>query len=99
MRSFSLKGSYLLLFPALLVVSICSGSELERITCSTEQTDAGPPVEFMVHNIGNMVMPVSNAGIWGDPQANYPTLEWPYESLSSYMYYGGLWSCCYGVII
>ena len=56
MRSFSLKGSYLLLFPAILVVSICSGSELERITCSTEQTDARPAVEFAIHDIGNIGM-------------------------------------------
>ncbi len=98
MRSFSLKGSYLLLFPAILVVSICSGSELEKITCSTEQTDARPAVEFAVHDIGNIIMAICNVGMWGDPDANYPSMEWPSGSLNNYLYMGNLWSSCYGDI-
>ncbi len=98
MRSFSLKGSYLILFPAILVVSICSGSELERITCSTEQTDARPPVEFAIHDIGNIGMAISNVGMWSDPWANYPCMEWPSGSFNNYLWIGDIWSSCYGDI-
>ena len=98
MRSFSLKGSYLLLFPAILVVSICSGSELESITCSTEQTDARPPIVTEVHAIGNISSSVTNIGLWGDPWANYASMEWPTGSGSSYIFGGGIWTCCFGNI-
>ncbi len=98
MRTLTIKNSSLLLLLVLLVVSIGSGSELESIACPVGQTDARPPVEFVIHDIGNIGMALFNIGMWGDPWGNYLSFEWPSGSLNNYLYIGDFWSSCFGSV-
>ncbi len=61
-------------------------------------TDDRPPLEWCTHAIGDISMALQNQGMWGDPWANYPSIEWPSGSLNDYLFIGDLWSTCYGDI-
>ncbi|RKZ09997.1 hypothetical protein DRQ25_04510 [Candidatus Fermentibacteria bacterium] len=65
---------------------------------SSPGTDVRPPEVTEVHSIGNISSSVTNIGLWGDPWANYASMEWPIGSGSSYLWCGDLWTCCYGDI-
>ncbi len=98
MKTLTMKCNFLLLLPILLVVSMSVGSELRMTYQQAWQTDARPPVETVVHQIGNIGMLITNLGIWGDTDQYILTLEWPFGTLNNYLWMGDFWSCCYGDI-
>ncbi|MBD3277031.1 MAG: hypothetical protein GF388_01915, partial [Candidatus Aegiribacteria sp.] len=61
-------------------------------------TDARPPVVAILMNLSNVWSAFFNLGIYGDPNQNYPGMEWPGGEGSSYLWCGDFWSCCYGPV-
>ncbi len=92
------RYSFILVLPVLLAVMQANGTELWKIEIPSGQTDARPPEECVVHDIGNIGMAITNIGMWGDPDGDSLSIEWPSESLNNYLSVGDLWSCCYGEI-
>ncbi len=55
-------------------------------------TDARPPMVWMLHNLSNTWSAFLNAGVFGDPWENYPSMEWPGGQGSSYLWGGDFWT-------
>ncbi len=55
------------------------------------QTDARPIRNLNVHNVSTYWSVVSNFGSYGDPDANFPSGEWPGGSDVYYIYDGRFW--------
>jgi len=55
-----------------------------------------PPVVTLLMNLSNVWSAFFNLGIYGDPWANFPSMEWPGGEGSSYLWSGDFWSSCYG---
>jgi hypothetical protein len=92
-----------LLLVALLALAVFAGSSaasaLRQVPPPENPgTDARPPAVWMLHNLGNMWSAVLNVGLFGDPWAVYPSVEWPAASGNSYLWEGELWTCCYGPV-
>lgn len=60
-----------------------------------EGPEERPPLEQVIHSIGNLVTSLMNDGLWGDPWGNYSSGEWPGGEGSDYLWIGSFWSCCY----
>ena len=56
------------------------------------ETDDRPPLQWTLHNLGNLWSAVLNIGRIGDPDTNYPSMEWPGGQASSYLYSGDIWA-------
>ena len=82
----------------LFIAGSSSGRSIQESGIPGALTDDRPPAEWQVHSIGNVVMGLVNAALWGDPWANYESMEWPAGLDSDYLFLGSLWSCCYGDI-
>ncbi len=83
----------------LALFSSVTAGELQLMSEPTSPgTDVRPDVVWEVHSIGNISSAVWNIGLWGDPWGNYPSMEWPIGSGSSYLWCGDAWTCCFGDI-
>lgn len=92
-----------LLLVAVLALAVFAGSsaagELRQVPPPDGTgSDARPPLVWMLHNLGNTWSAFLNLGMFGDPWANYPSMEWPAASDNSYLWGGDYWSCCYGPV-
>lgn len=84
---------------AVLALFVFAGTGLARalrVAPLPEGTDARPPLVQGLHNLGNVWSVFLNIGRIGDPDANYPSMEWPAGSGSYYLYEGAVWTTCYG---
>jgi hypothetical protein len=90
------------LVPVLLAVFLLAGTGMARnlreVPMPENGTDARPPVVTILHNLGMTWSAFFNIGLFGDPWANYPSMEWPGGEGSSYLFEGDLWSCVYGAV-
>ena len=57
-----------------------------------------PPVVAILMNLSNVWSAFFNLGLMGDPDSNYPSMEWPGGEGSSYLYAGDFWGTCYGPV-
>ncbi len=100
MRNSSYTRGFLVL--SVLAVFALSGTGLARevreVPMPEGSTDARPPAVWMLHNLSNMWSALMNIGMYGDPWANYPSMEWPAGEGSSYLFTGDLWTCQYGAV-
>jgi len=90
------------LVPVLLVVFLLAGTgmarELRELPMPEGNTDARPPLVWILHNLSNVWSAFLNIGMYGDPWTNYPTMEWPGGEGSSYLWLGTFNSCVYGAV-
>lgn len=100
MRNSSYTRGFLVL--SVLAVFALSGTGLARevreVPMPEGMTDARPPAVWMLHNLSNLWSALMNIGLYGDPWANYPSMEWPGGQGSSYLFTGDLWTCQYGAV-
>ncbi|PIE53201.1 hypothetical protein CSA37_02330 [Candidatus Fermentibacteria bacterium] len=86
---------------AVLAIFVFAGTGLARELREVplpEFDGSRPALVWGLHNLGNVWSAFLNLGRFGDPNANYPSMEWPGGSGSSYLWVGNVWSCCYGRI-
>ena len=57
-----------------------------------------PPVVPTLMNLSNVWSAFFNVGMYGDPDVNFPSMEWPGGEGSNYLWCGDYWTCCYGPI-
>jgi hypothetical protein len=90
----------ILLAVALLLVFAAAGSarDLRQVPPPEGGTDARPPLVWVLHNLGNLWSAFLNLGMYGDPWANYPAMEWPGGQANSYLFGGDFWSCVRGPV-
>lgn len=50
-----------------------------------------PDLAFNIHDVGNLVNAVRNDGVYGDPNALFPSAEWPAGSGVNYIWEGRFW--------
>jgi len=90
------------LIPVLLAVFLLVGTgiarELHELPMPEGNTDARPPLVWVLHNLSNVWCAFLNIGIYGDPWENYPRMEWPGGEGSNYLWIGNIWSCVYGPV-
>jgi hypothetical protein len=72
--------------------------DLREIPLPADGTDARPPLVWGLHNLSNLWCAFLNIGRSGDPNAVYPSMEWPGGSGSYYIYSGDFWGACAGAI-
>ncbi|MCD4777246.1 MAG: hypothetical protein K8S15_14505 [Candidatus Aegiribacteria sp.] len=101
MRNSSYTRGFLVL--TVLAVFALSGTGLARSVQETVEpgdagTDARPPVTVLLMNLGNVWSAFFNLGLFGDFDANYPSMEWPGGEGSGYLWAGDFWTCCYGPV-
>lgn len=70
-------------------------AELRETTRPDGETDARPPLVWTLHNLSNVWSAFLNLGGFGDPWANYPSMEWPGGQGSSYLWGGDFWTAVY----
>ncbi len=58
-------------------------------------TDARPPLVWVLHNLADLWTAVINLAMYGEWNYNYPSMEWPGGQGSSYLWMGNLWTCLY----
>ncbi len=107
-RKMKRKGKMLKKFDLLLYISTSvllalfsnvTAEELEPLyELSSPSTDKRPDLVWEVHSIGNLSSAVLNLGLWGDPDEDYASMEWPSGSGSNHLYEGDAWTCCFGDI-
>ncbi len=61
-------------------------------------TDERPDLEWAVHSLSDLNCGVLNNLTWGDPDSNFPGMEWPAGSGSDYLWLASLFTSCYGQI-
>ena len=71
--------------------------ELREVSLPHE-TDARPSLVWGLHNLSNVWSAFLNLGRFGDPDGNYPSMEWPGGSGSSYLWAGNFWTACAGPV-
>ena len=99
MRNTRRSRGFLALAVLALFVFVGTGLARElREVSLPEGTDARPSLVWGLHNLGNVWSAFLNLGRFGDPDANYPSMEWPGGSGSYYLWAGNFWTCCYGDI-
>ncbi|MFH0883057.1 MAG: hypothetical protein V2A56_08725 [bacterium] len=54
-------------------------------------TSARPGPQVHVHNVGTLWNAVTNIGVYGDPNNNYPSGEWPGGAGLNYIWEGRFW--------
>ena len=99
MRRTRRSHGFLALAVLALFVFVGTGLARElREVSLPETTDARPALVWGLHNLSNVWSAFLNLGRFGDPDGNYPSMEWPGGSGSSYLWAGNYWSCCAGEI-
>jgi hypothetical protein len=99
-----MRNSYTRGFLVLTVLTVfaLSGTGLARevreVAMPDGMTDARPPAVWTLHNLSNLWSAFLNVGVFGDPWANYPSMEWPGGLGSSYLWCGDLWTSVYGAV-
>ncbi len=97
MRNTRQSRGFLALAVLTLFVFVGTGLARElREVSLPEGTDARPSLVWGLHNLGNVWSAFLNLGRFGDPDANYPSMEWPGGSGSSYLWAGNFWTACAG---
>ena len=104
MRNSSYTRGFLVL--TVLAVFTLSGTGLARVIQQEPEempfgngTDQSrPPDVASLMTLSNVWSAFFNRGIYGDPNLNYPSMEWPGGEGSSYLWSGDFQSCCYGPI-
>lgn len=97
MRNTRQSRGFLALAVLTLFVFVGTGLARElREVSLPEGTDARPALVWGLHNLGNVWSAFLNLGRFGDPDGNYPSMEWPGGSGSSYLWAGNLWTACAG---
>ena len=91
------------LVPVLLAVFLLVGTGMARELREVHMpegggTDARPALVWILHNLSNSWCAFLNLGLYGDPWTNYPSMEWPAGSGSSYLWCSNYWSCVYGAV-
>ncbi len=59
---------------------------------------ARPEPAWETLDAGSLWSAFMNVGWFGDPWANYPSMEWPGGSGSDYLWLGDVWGSCYGAV-
>jgi len=99
MRNSHTRGFLVL---TVLTVFALSGTglarEMREESMPDGMTDARPPAVWTLHNLSNLWSAFLNLGVFGDPWANYPSMEWPGGEGSSYLFTGDIWTCQYGPV-
>ncbi len=97
MRNTRQSRGFLALAVLTLFVFVGTGLARElREVSLPEGTDARPSLVWGLHNLGNVWSAFLNLGRFGDPDGNYPSMEWPGGSGSSYLWAGNFWTACAG---
>jgi hypothetical protein len=98
MRNTRRSRGFLALAVLTLFVFVGTGlaRELREVSLPEDGTDARPGLVWVLHNLGNVWSAFLNLGMYGDPWTNYPSMEWPGGSGSSYLWGGDFWTACYG---
>ncbi len=89
---------FTLIFSVFILVSLAGAFEQHSAPMPSGSSDARPPVLWAIHSIGNLNSALCNIGMWGDPFANYVSMEWPSGTNNNYLWCGDAWSACYGDI-
>ncbi len=99
MRRTRRSRGFLALAVLALFVFVGTGLARElREVSLPESTDARPSLVWGLHNLSNVWSAFLNLGRFGDPDGNYPSMEWPGGSGSSYLWAGNFWTSCAGAI-
>lgn len=90
---------FLVLAVLALFVFVSTGLARElREVSLPDETDARPALVWGLHNLSNVWSAFLNLGRFGDPNANFPSMEWPGGSSSNYLWAGNFWTACYGEV-
>ncbi len=99
MRNTRRSRGFLALAVLALFVFVGTGLARElREVSLPESTDARPNLVWGLHNLSNVWSAFLNLGRFGDPNGDYPSMEWPGGSGSSYLWAGNFWTSCAGEI-
>ena len=85
---------------ALLALAAAASSTMQHKTIQVFRTGsrARPEPAWETLDAGSLWSALINTGWFGDPYANYPSMEWPGGSGSDYLWLGDVWATCYGEV-
>ncbi|MGM0628706.1 MAG: hypothetical protein ACQETZ_11155 [Candidatus Fermentibacterota bacterium] len=63
-----------------------------------DEVKARPPVTATLHNLSKLWTVMYNVDRYGDPEFNYPSMQWPGGEDNNYLYWGSYWCSAYGAV-
>ena len=62
------------------------------------ESKARPLVTATLHNLSKLWTVMYNVDRYGDPDFNYPSMQWPGGQNNNYLYWGSYWCSAYGAV-
>ncbi len=91
-------GTLFLMLIMLLIALPSMGRSLEASPGGLTGTDERPELEWVTHSLANLISGVLNEASWGDTDGIIQSMAWPAGTGNSYLWWGSIWTCCYGEI-
>jgi hypothetical protein len=63
-----------------------------------DEGKARPPVTATLHNLSKLWTVMYNVDRYGDPNFNYPSMDWPGGESNDHLYWGSYWCSAYGEV-